>query len=267
MKLFTSQLSYFVRQSASRRNVKLLLRFLGVLAIMVIVFSVLFHVIMLVEGRYHSWITGFYWTLTVMSTLGFGDITFTSDLGRAFSIVVLMSGLVFLLILLPFTFIEFFYAPWMQAQAEARAPRELARSISGHVILTSYDPVSTSLIRKLTDYGYPYVLLVGELNEALQLHDLGINVLLGEVDRPETYCSARAEHAAMVAATGHDYTNTNIAFTVRELTDQVPVVTTSTSNDSIDILRLAGSSHVLQLAEMMGNSLARRIVGDRKSVV
>ena len=42
------------------------------------------------EGQAHSWLTGLYWTLTVMSTLGFGDITFHSDLGRAFSIVVLM---------------------------------------------------------------------------------------------------------------------------------------------------------------------------------
>jgi transaldolase / glucose-6-phosphate isomerase len=36
------------------------------------------------EGREHSWITGVYWTLTVMSTLGFGDITFETDLGRLF---------------------------------------------------------------------------------------------------------------------------------------------------------------------------------------
>ena len=58
-----------------------------------------------------------------MSTLGFGDITFHTDLGRIFSIVVLISGMIFLLILLPFTFIEFFYAPWMNAQAATRAPR------------------------------------------------------------------------------------------------------------------------------------------------
>lgn len=57
-----------------------------------------------------------------MSTLGFGDITFESDLGQAFSIVVIISGVVFLLILFPFTFIEFFYAPWLKAQAEARTP-------------------------------------------------------------------------------------------------------------------------------------------------
>jgi Trk K+ transport system NAD-binding subunit len=261
MKFLTSQLQFFAGRSARGRNVRLLLRFIGVLVSMVVVFSLLFHFVMLYEGQRHSWVTGFYWTLTVMSTLGFGDITFTSDLGRLFSIVVLISGMVFLLVLLPFTFIEFFYAPWMQAQAEARAPRELPESMSGHVILTAYEPVSASLMRKLGDYGYPYVLVVGDLAEALRLHDLGIQVLFGEVDRPETYRAARVEQAAMVVATGNDYTNTNIAFTVRELTQEAPIVTTANSEDSVDILQLAGSSEVLRLAEMMGQSLARRIIG------
>jgi voltage-gated potassium channel len=258
MKSLLSHLTTFVR-SKGRRNVRTLLRFLAVLAIMVTVYSVFFHFLMAWEGKRHSWLTGFYWTLTVMSTLGFGDITFSSDLGRAFTIVVLLSGMIFLLILLPFSFIEFFYAPWMKSQAEARAPRQLPPETSGHVILTAYNPVTTALMRKLDDYGYPYVAVVGELQEALRLHDLGVPVLYGELDRPETYRLARAEQAAMVAATGNDFVNTNIAFTIRELTHRVPIVTTADSRDSLDILMLAGSTHVLQLYEMMGGALARRI--------
>ena len=261
MKFLTSQLTYFLKPATSRRNIRLLLRFLLVLVILVTVYSVLFHVLMVFEGREHSWITGFYWTLTVMSTLGFGDITFTSDAGRAFSIVVLLSGMVFLLILLPFTFIEFFYAPWMKAQAEARAPRQLPESVSGHVILTNLDPVSNALREKLTHYGYPYALLVNDLDEALRLHDLGYQVVLAGSDRPETYKLVRVERAALVAATGNDLANTNVAFTVREMSESVPIVTTASSEDSLEILRLAGSSYVIQLGEMMGQALARRITG------
>ena len=103
------------------------MQFMATLIAMVTVYSVLFHYLMAWEGREYSWITGVYWTLTVMSTLGFGDITFHTDLGLLFSIIVLLSGMVFMLTLLPFTFIQFFYAPWMEAQAEARAPRQLPR--------------------------------------------------------------------------------------------------------------------------------------------
>jgi voltage-gated potassium channel len=261
MKSFTSQLTAIMGRAPGQRNIRLLGKFVALLAVLVVVFTALFHVIMLYEGRTYSWISGLYWTFTVMSTLGFGDITFESDLGRFFSIIVMVSGMLFLLVLLPFTFIEFFYAPWMKAQSEARAPRRLPSSISGHVILTSDDPVSNSLIRKLKDYDHPYVLIVPELQEALRLHDLGIDVMLGEIDRPETYEAARIHQAAMVTATGNDYANTNVAFTVSELTKKVPIITTANSADSTDILKFAGATQVLQLPEMMGLALARRIVG------
>src|SRR5688500_16423548 len=214
MKFFTSQLAFFLRTATTRRNIRLLFRFLGVLIGLVIIYSVLFHVLMIYEGQQHSWITGFYWTLTVMSTLGFGDITFKSDLGRVFSIVVLLSGMVSLLMLLPFTFIEFFYAPWMRAQSEARARRRLPQSTEGHVILTNYDPVSIALIQRLKRYGYSYVLLVGDLQEALRLYDLGFKVVFGDIDRLQTYERAQITQDAMVAATGSDDINTYVYFTI-----------------------------------------------------
>jgi hypothetical protein len=40
------------------------------LVIMLTVYSALSHVLTVFEGREHSWITGFYWTLTVMTYLG-----------------------------------------------------------------------------------------------------------------------------------------------------------------------------------------------------
>ena len=160
MRALTEQVGHFLRKSTTRKNLGILARLLVALAVMVAVYSVLFHLLMLREGREFSWFTGTYWTLTVMSTLGFGDITFESDLGRAFSMCVLLTGTVYMLILLPFSFIRFFYAPWMDAQSEARALRRLPPEISGHVLLTNYDEVSSTLIHKLQQYHYDYFLLV-----------------------------------------------------------------------------------------------------------
>lgn len=261
MKIFTAQISYFIRHAARRRNTRLLLKFLAVLASMVASYSVVFHLLMEQEGQEHSWITGFYWTLTVMSTLGFGDITFTSDAGRVFSMIVLLSGMIFLLILLPFTFIEFFYAPWMQAQAEARAPRKLPEGTKGHVILTHFDPVTRALIEKLKRFGYSYAVVISDLAEALRLHDEGLRVVVGEIDDPETYLRLRVEQAAMVVATGDDRVNTNVAFTVREHAEAVPIVTMVKQPCARDILAMAGSTHVLHLGDMMGAALARHTIG------
>lgn len=266
MKYLTSLLLHFYHDHSSRASFRSLLRFLGALAALVIVYSVLFHFIMAYEGRQESWITGFYWTLTVMSTLGFGDITFQSDLGRLFSTAVLFSGIIFLLVLLPFTFIEFFYAPWMKAQQAARAPRELPEDTENHVIIIHHDAVTDLLIRKLDQYRYSYVLLVPDLTEALRLHDQGYSVVRGDPDLPETYRRLRVERAALLAATASDHLNTNVAFTVQDVSAKTPIIGTASDPASVDILQLAGCDHVLQLGKMLGEALARRAAGGPSAV-
>lgn len=259
MKFLFAQLMHLVKERPNRVNLIALLRFLLVLVLLVITYSIIFHYIMEYEGREQSWITGLYWTLTVMSTLGFGDITFQSDLGRLFSIIVLMSGIVFLLILLPFTFIEFFYEPWMKAQQSVRAPTRLPEKTSGHVILVHFNAVTRTLIQKLEQYRYPYVLLVPDLTEALSLHDQGYKVMRGDLDSPQTYQLARADRALMIATTASDQVNVNVAATAREVSETVAIVATANAQASVDILQLAGCTHVLQLGEMMGQALARRV--------
>lgn len=261
MKFFTSQITYFIANKKSKTNIQRLAQFVAILVSMIAIYGILFHVIMEMEGQKHSWMTGFYWTLVTMSTLGFGDITFTSDLGRLFSMVVLGSGIVVLLIMLPFTFIEFFYAPWMEAQSRARAPRELPSTFKDHVIITHFDPITKTLIDKLKQYHKNYVLLVSDLQRALDLYDDGYKVMMGEADNPETYQKLQVHQAEMVVANGSDMFNTNVAHTVREVTEDVKIVTTANFHESVDIMKLAGADHVLHMGNLLGRALSRRTLG------
>jgi voltage-gated potassium channel len=243
------------------RNGRVVLALVGVFLVLLTAYSVVFHAIMASEGQDHSWATSFYWTLTTMSTLGFGDITFKSDGGRLFSMLVLVSGALFILVLLPFAFIQFVFLPWMARREASRAPRRLPESISGHIVLTAHGPIEDALIGRADDSGIPYVILVPQLEEALSLHDLGYRVMVGDLDDPETYRAARVEQAAVVATTRPDTTNTNIAFTVQEISPDVTVVATASSSASVDILQLAGCEEVLQLGEMLGREMAERVLG------
>ena len=260
MKLIFSELIHLITKR-QERNVWILINFFVVLIAMITVYSIIFHFLMIFENREFSWITGFYWTLTVMSTLGFGDITFASDLGKLFSIIVLMSGIVFLLTVLPFTLIQFLYLPWLEAQARAKAPRDLPEGTRDHVILTSYDPVAITLVEKLRQYSRDYIVVIEDLQKAMEYKARDIRVAVGELGNPHTYRRLRIEDAALVVANVDDMTNTNIAFTVREISREVPIVANADNDDSVDILELAGSTHVFQFTKMLGQSLARRVLG------
>ncbi len=256
MKFYSSILSSMVAGRSTRQNVRMFIRFMSFLTAMVIVYSVIFHFLMALEGKEYSWITGVYWTLTVMSTLGFGDITFTHDIGRIFSIIVLLSGVVFMLVLLPFAFIKFVFAPWMEAEARRRTPRELSSNIRDHVIMTAYDDVTAALIERLITYERDYVVILEDPEQAGLLSDLGVRVAVGNIDDPHTFRKMRVNSAALVVATNSDEMNTNIAFTVRELNETVPIVTTADSANSVDILTMAGSTKVVEVADLLGRSFA-----------
>ena len=54
MKTLATQLAHFLRKETSRKNLKTLARLLLVLAAIVVVYSVIFHVLMMREGREFS---------------------------------------------------------------------------------------------------------------------------------------------------------------------------------------------------------------------
>lgn len=239
---------------------------MAILVFMYIFYSVLFHFIAESEGQSYSWLTGFYWTLVTMSTLGFGDIVFVSDVGKAFTMLVLFSGVLFLLVMLPFTFIEFFYAPWIKAMNQAKAPKKLPEDVKDHVIITELNPVTDALIKKLIAYKIDYAILEPDLQKAIDLSEQDYKVVNLDPTDYETYGKICLHNAKMVVAAGPDTVNTNVTFTVKEFNPNVKVVATAAHNDSTDILQLAGADHVVQLGEILGRALARRTLGGNARV-
>jgi voltage-gated potassium channel len=259
MKFASSQLAYLLGNREARGNLRALLKYLLTLLALITLYAVLFHVIKgRVEGEQHSWITGFYWTLVVMTTLGFGDITFASDIGRLFSILVLLSGVVLLLVMLPFMFISLFYAPWLEARVRLRAPREVPAETNGHVILTEYDAIAIGLIERLRTEHIPYYVIEPNPTTAARMIGEGVLVIAGDNDSSATYQRTNAKRARMLLANCEDTTNTNITITAREIAPDLPIVAVVEEEDSVDVLQLSGATTVLPLKHQLGEYLANR---------
>lgn len=250
------------KRRRARRDARLLMQLLGLFLLIVLISMMIFHYLMVMEGQEQSLGTSLYWVISTMTTLGLGDIVFESTGGRIFTMIVLLVGILFIFVILPFTFIESVYSAWVEAANESMAPRSLSSKVHGHVIITGADPLSLSLIRKLDRYNYSYVLLAPDYEQALPLVDKGYNVMVGEPDNPETYQQAQIEIASLVAVTGiSDSMNASVLMSISQIAPDVPLISVAQSETSAEILMLAGATRVLQPIERLGRALARRAYG------
>ena len=258
------KITQFLLQRSTRSGVGMMLQFFLMLVLLILAYGTIFHILMAEEGRTFSFITGIYWTVTVMSTLGFGDITFTSDAGKGFSIIVLLSGILFCLTMLPFMFTQYIYAPWLESQKKERAPRKVDSAIKNHVIIVSPSPIALNLADNLRTLAIPYVLLCQDSQRTMDLLDQGYSVVAGEPDSARVYKNLALERAAMLVALDTDTRNTNIIFAAREAElPNLKMVASARRDESSEILKLAGCKEVFQFQRLLGEALARRVLNDK----
>ena len=191
----------------------------------------------------------------------------SSDLtGRVFSVVVLMSGIVLLLVMMPFMFIHNFYAPWLEARIRARAPKGVPEGVEGHVLITGWDMITPVLIPKLERHKIPYYIIEPDAEKASRLNLDGVSVLNLVQDARQSWEAARVSKARLVFANDNDPDNTNITITVREITAEVPIVALASHEDAVDILEMSGATQVVALGQVLGEYLAHRVNARGSSV-
>ena len=237
----------------SRRSARQLSRLALALVGLVAIYAAIFHILMALEGKSYPWFTGIYWTLTTMTTLGLGDIIFESAIGMVFTSIVLVSGVLYLLVILPFVFIQL-------STVSARVPVDLSPGVKQHVVIVHNGPLSMALIERLRRQQLPYVLVLDSMEEALALHEQHHRVVYGSVTEPQTYRQARASEARFVVATGPDVKAASVVYAIREAALGVPLAATATNAGAAAVLRACGADQILTLDELMGHAMARRTV-------
>ncbi len=258
MKSIAGQLAYFVRGRA-RQNLKVLFLYFVFLTALILAYSSIFRYLMWnVEGREFSFIAGVYWAITVMTTLGFGDITFSTDIGYFFAAVVTISGVFFLLIILPFGMVSLFLAPWIEHRLRNTPTLELPITTHGHIVIFGLDSTTRLFTKKLDGRNMNFVIVTKDYDRALKLEEQeGLKVVYGSPTDAGVMRRLRVESALYVVANLSDPENANICLTLRSLCD-TPVVALAREPEHQELLRQAGASHVIAMPRILGRFLATR---------
>ena len=258
MKTISAELAYFLRGRA-KQNLKILWYYSFFLVLLVLVYATLFRYLMFhLEGREYSFIAGVYWAITVMTTLGFGDITFHTDLGYIFAALVTISGVVFLLIILPFGLVSLFLAPWIEQRLRYRPGFALPADTTDHVLIFGINPTSRALIHNLESLAIPFVVITENYQESLRLEEEeGIRVACGSVSDRKLLERLRISSARYIFANLSDTQNVNLCLTIRAIC-KTPIAAIASDPEHIELIRLAGANKVVSLTRIIGRYLGIR---------
>jgi voltage-gated potassium channel len=201
----------------------------------------------------------FYYTLVTASTVGYGDLTPTTQTGRLFSLTVVVLGTASFAVAL---------ASLLGPAIEARLASALGRMtetqlelLEDHVIVLGYGDLTEPILNELAEQT-EFVVVTPDPQRVAELSDRGFKVLKADPSDEEPLERVGIEEArAVVAATNNDAEDALAVLTARQLNPDVRIVAAATDRENVDKLRRAGADSVISPATIGGHLLVRSALG------
>ncbi len=233
------------------RTLRTLWIVVGVLLLLVAVGTVSFH---LLEGL--DFFDSLYLTVTILSTVGFGDIVPETALGKVIYMGLVLTGVG-----------VFGYAVSSIASIMAeRSIFKLARGffflggegrLRNHVIVVGWNELSKAVCSELKVNGYNVVLVVERDEDARDASKAGYDALVGSPLEEATYRHVGVEDARAVVLTEDDPSKNLMAILrIREINRRARIVVACGDDLMKSLFYRAGADRVVNLAEVSGRILA-----------
>ena len=236
---------------------------LGVIAVLssILVGTVAFH---LLEGW--SILDSLYVTAQTVTTVGFGDLSPKTSLGRAFATVFMMVGVGIVLYALTSTVQSIVQSELLATLGRRRRTREMSR-LRNHFIICGAGRVGSHLIRNLQGSHDTFIVIENNTEKVAQLMDAGVAVLVRDATLEESLSDAGVEHArGLAACLADDADNVYVVLTARGLNPNIHIVARAAEEQAESKLIRAGASRVVAPTLIGGHRMAMALtkpaVGD-----
>jgi Trk K+ transport system NAD-binding subunit len=230
---------------------KSLLIYVAATALLVVVYSLVFLFLMVsAEGRSYTAVDAVYWVITTMTTQGAGNIAFVSSIGRIFSIVVELTGIViFFAILIPIV-----VAPVLQSVRTSVPTKSKAQE---HVLIAGYSPMVETIIGELNERDLPYLVIDGDRDVVQALVERKIPCIYGDPSDEVTLKNAQIQRAKKVVLNQSDEKNAIIALVAKKLTRADIIGLVEDMANAVYLL-YAGADKVVSPKQLLGIDIGHK---------
>jgi voltage-gated potassium channel len=201
----------------------------------------------------------FYFTLVTASTVGYGDLTATTQFGRLFSMSVLLTGVASFGVAA-----GTLLGPLIEARlatALGNMSDKQLELLENHYVVTGYGDLTEPILESLD--GSDAVVIVRDPEDAKRLREGGYEVLTADPSDEEPLQRAGIERArALIVATNDDAQDAMVVLTARELNPDLRIVAGVTDRENVRKLRRAGADIVLSPSVLGGRLLVESAFGN-----
>ncbi|MGA2884628.1 MAG: NAD-binding protein [Halobacteriota archaeon] len=230
---------------------KSLLIYVAATALLVVVYSFVFLFLMVsAEGRSYTAVDAVYWVITTMTTQGAGNIVFVSSIGKIFSMVVELTGIVlFFAILIPIV-----VAPVLQS---VRASVPTKSKAQEHVLIVGYSSMVDTIIGELNERDLPYLVIDGDRDVVQALVERKIPCIYGDPSDEVTLKNAQIQRAKKVVLNQSDEKNAIIALVAKKLTRADIIGLVEDMANAVYLL-YAGADKVVSPKQLLGIDIGHK---------
>ncbi|MGA9098262.1 MAG: ion channel, partial [Methanotrichaceae archaeon] len=240
-----------------RKKIKLILAIILPIAI----YSLVFTALMGYEGQNQNTnlITALYWVMVTMTTLGYGDIVFHSQIGRIFTIIVALSGIaIFWAVILPLGL-----TPRLESLIKTN-PSSAPEKIEDHIIISGYGPMVETLAEQLALLKIHFLIIERSENVARSIYQ-SYPTIWGDPSEKGVLMRARINSARLLIANEKEELNADVILAARNISD-VEVIAIVDDLVESRFLSYAGASRTISPKLLLGKFLAQITAPPKKDV-
>ena len=220
--------------------------------------TIVFH---LLEGW--SILDSLYVTAQTVTTVGFGDITPRTALGRVFATVFMIVGVGIVLYALTSTVQSIVHSELFARYGHSRKMSKLR----DHFIICGAGRVGSHLIRSLRAVDGVFLVIESDQRKCEVLMDMNVPVLVRDATLEESLIEAGVEHArGLASCLPDDADNVYVVLTARDLNPGIHIVARAAEEQAESKLIRAGANRVVAPTIIGGHRMAMALtkpaVGD-----
>jgi voltage-gated potassium channel len=199
--------------------------------------------------------TAFYWTITTITTLGYGDIVPQSTNSKIFSVIIIIAGVATAL----YTFtagMSFYFEGTLRKIVGARRMQERINQLKGHTIICGYGIVGSHIVKHFIEDKIPYVVIEKSNELSEQMFEDKILHIHGDATHVDVLEKAGIKRAkVIISCLTEDAESFYVLMEAKELNKNIKVIARASRSDSIKRFKKFGAERVIVPEEAGANQM------------